>query len=153
MGPFLHSFSGTWMRINGIHLLLLLGMIFGEAQVDVGQQLAALQLSAEAVINVCFELLGVSGFFENSAKMFRESKLGGHGFGAIFRGQIGCCWISDEMVGRWVFFLVEFTVIPKLKLVELLKNEDVFSILWKNIVETNWKEICHNDFSSQTQCY
>ena len=37
MGPFLHSFSGTWMQINGIHLLLLLGMIFG-AQVDVESQ-------------------------------------------------------------------------------------------------------------------
>lgn len=22
----------------------------------------------------------------------------------ILRGQIGCCWISDEMVGRWVLF-------------------------------------------------
>ena len=76
----------------------------------------ALQPSTEAVINVCFELLGVSGFFFNLGKMFRESPRGGHSFGAILRGQIGCCWISDEMVGRC--FFCRISMIPKLKLFE-----------------------------------
>ncbi len=76
-------------------------LILGEAQVLNSNR--ALQPSTEAVINVCFELLGVSGFFFNLGKMFRESPRGGHSFGAILRGQIGCCWISDEMVGRCFF--------------------------------------------------
>ena len=77
----------------------------------------ALQLSAEAVINVCFELLGVS---ENPKEVMALEL-------PILRGQIGCCWISDEMVGRWVFFFgKEFTVIPKFKLVELWKMSFYF---------------------------
>ena len=62
MGPFLHSFSGTWMQINGIHLLLLLDCDFWSPSWCGKPAIWALQLSAEAVINVCFELLGVSGF-------------------------------------------------------------------------------------------
>lgn len=70
----------------------------------------------------------------------------------ILRGQIGCCWISDEMVGRWVLFFFGKNLLWYLNS-NLLNFGRCLSILWKNIVETNWKEIWHNQFFSQTQCY
>lgn len=67
--------------------------------------------------------------------MFRESQ-GGHGFGAPNSPRSNWLLLDQRRDGGKVgvvFFWKEFTVIPKFKLVELWKNEDVFLFFGKTL--------------------
>lgn len=70
----------------------------------------------------------------------------------ILRGQIGCCWISDEMVGRWVLFLFGKNLLWYLNS-NLLNFGRCLSILWKNIVRNKLERDLPQSFFFQTQCY
>lgn len=89
----------------------------------------ASNLSSTALSRGCHQCLF------RAAWGLRESQ-GGHGFGAPNSPRSNWLLLDQRRDGGKVgvvFFWKEFTVIPKFKLVELWKNEDVFLFFGKTL--------------------